>query len=93
MNGYGARAQAYWREHRPEDYRMIPEPERGAFFTRLGEDIEAGIARRTGELAGQEEPADPVGFKARYALLNTLRHTAEQEVLAQVLPAPQEAPG
>jgi hypothetical protein len=29
------------------------------------------------------------GFQARYALLNTLRHTAERDVLAEMLPVPR----
>jgi hypothetical protein len=30
------------------------------------------------------------GFQAGYALLNTLRHTAERDVLAEMLPVPQD---
>jgi len=90
MNPYGARAQAHWRAYRPEDYLRIPGQERAAFFARLGEDIEEAIARRTQELADQEELAQPAGFQARYALLTTLRHAAEQDVLAQMLPGPYD---
>ena len=90
LNPYGARAQAHWRNHLPEEYQQIPEQDRTAFFARLGEEIEARISQRTAELTDQEEPETPIGFKARYALLSTLRHTAEQEVLAEMLPAPQE---
>jgi hypothetical protein len=32
-----------------------------------------------------------IGFQARYALLSTLRHAAEQDVLAQMLPAPHDS--
>jgi hypothetical protein len=72
VNGYEAQAQAHWQAYLPEGCRQIPEHERPAFFARLGEDIEARIAQRTNELADRAEPAEPVGFQARYALLNTL---------------------
>jgi hypothetical protein len=85
VNHYGARAQAHWRAYLPQDYLRIPSRERAAFFARLGEDIEAAIGRRTEELTDQEEPAAVIGFQARYALLSTLRHAAEQDVLAQML--------
>jgi hypothetical protein len=88
VNHYGARAQAHWRDYLPQDYLRIPSRDRAAFFARLGEDIEAAIGRRTEELTGREEPDEVIGFQVRYALLNTLRHAAEQDVLAQMLPAP-----
>ena len=91
MNQYGARAQAHWRAYQPQDYLRIPSRERAAFFARLGEDIEAAIGRRTEELTEQEEPAEAIGFQARYALLATLGHAAEQDVLAQMLPAPRDS--
>ena len=90
LNPYGARARAYWRTHLPEEYQQIPERDRTDFFARLGEEIEASARQRTEELADQEEPETAIGFQARYALLSTLRHTAEQQVLAEMLPAPQE---
>jgi hypothetical protein len=90
LNPYGARAQAHWQTHLPQEYQQIPEQDRTAFFARLGEEIEARVSQRTAELTDQEEPETATGFKARYALLSTLRHTAEQEVLAEMLPAPQD---
>jgi len=90
MNRYGTRAQAHWRAYQPEDYLRIPSRERAAFFARLGEDTGAAIGRRTQELTDQEEPDTVIGFQARYALLATLRHAAEQDVLAQMLPAPPD---
>jgi hypothetical protein len=90
LNPYGARAQAYWQEHLPHEYEQIPEAERTVFFTELGEEIQERITMRTEELADREEPQEPIRFQARYALLNTLRQAAEQEVLAEMLPAPTE---
>ena len=91
LSPYGARAQAYWQEYLPQEYEQIPEAERTAFFARLGEEIKERVTLRTEELADQEEPEGPIGFKARFALLNTLRLAAEKEVLAEMLPAPAEA--
>lgn len=90
LSPYGARAQAHWQNHLPRQYQQIPQGERTAFFSRLGEEIEARISQRAAELTDQEEPPGPIGFKDRYALLSSLRHTAEQQVLAEMLPAPQE---
>jgi hypothetical protein len=90
LNPYGARAQAHWQNHLPGEYQKIPEQDRTAFFARMGQEIEARISQRTAELTDQEELETPIGFQARYALLSTLRHTAEQEVLAEMLPAPED---
>ena len=90
LNPYGARAQAYWQQYLPQEFEQIPEADRTAFFARLGEEIQERITVRTEELTDEEEPEEPIGFQARFALLNTLRHAAEQEVLAEMLPAPTE---
>jgi hypothetical protein len=90
LSPYAARAQAHWQEYLPQDYERIPQAERAAFFSRLGEEIQERITLRAEELADQEEPEGPIGFKARFALLNTLRLEAEKEVLAEMLPAPAE---
>jgi hypothetical protein len=90
LNPYAARAQAHWQTYLPKQYEQIPEDERTAFFNKLGEEIQGRVILRAQELADQEEPEEPIGFKARFALLNTLRLEAEKEVLAEVLPAPAE---
>ena len=91
LSPYGARAQAHWQQHLPREYQQIPSRDRTEFFTRLGREIEARISQRTEELADQEEPETTIGFRDRFALLNTLRRTAEQEILAEMLPAPPES--
>lgn len=90
LNPYGARAQAHWQKYLPQEYDQIPPEDRTAFFAQLGEQIQERVTRLTEELTDQEEPEEPIGFQARYALLNTLRQTAEQQVLAEMLPAPAE---
>jgi hypothetical protein len=89
-NPYGARAQVHWQTYRSQEYAQIPEAERAEFFSRLGEEIQERVTSRAEELADQEEPEEPIGFKARFALLNTLRLDAEEEVLAEMLPIPDE---
>jgi hypothetical protein len=90
LSPYAARAQAHWQQYLPQQYAQIPQAERTAFFTRLGEEIQERITLRAEELMDQEEPGEPIGFQARFALLNTLRLEAEREVLAEMLPAPAE---
>lgn len=90
LSPYAARAQAYWQEYLPKEYERMLEAERAALFTRLGEEIQERVSLRAAELADKEEPAEPIGFKARFALLNTLRLEAEKEVLAEMLPASAE---
>lgn len=87
---YEARAQAHWQAYRPQEYAQIPEAERTEFFSRLGEEIQERVTLRAQELADQEEPEEPIGFQARFALLNTLRLEAEKEVLAEMLPVPAQ---
>jgi hypothetical protein len=90
LSPYAARAQAHWQDCLPREYEQIPEAERTAFFNRLGEEIQERVTLRAEELADQEEPEETIGFKERFALLNTLRLAAEQEVLAEMLRAPAE---
>jgi hypothetical protein len=90
LSPYAARAQAHWQQHLPQQYAQISEAERAAFFARLGQEIEERVTLRAEELTDLEEPEEPIGFQARFALLSTLRHAAEQEVLAEMLPAPAE---
>jgi hypothetical protein len=92
-NPYGARAQAHWQTYLPQAYAQIPEAERTAFFSRMGEEIQERVTSLAEELADQEEPQGPIGFQARFALLNTLRLEAEKEVLAEMLPVPEDPEG
>src|SRR5712692_10545767 len=88
---YTQRAENHWRDFRPADYEKIPPQERVAFFARLGAEIEERVTARAQQLIDRNEPDQPVGYLQRLALMNTLRHEAEQQVLDEMLPAPQEA--
>jgi hypothetical protein len=90
LNPYGRRALKHWKAFLPAEYLKIPEQDRPAFFASLGERIEEAVSRRAQELTDQEEPETVTGFRARFALLSTVREDAERQVLAEMLPAPQE---
>jgi hypothetical protein len=88
MNKYARRAMDHWQTHLPAEYQAMPETTREPWFRNLGEQIEDAITAREQELADQQEPTEPAGFKNNYALLMTLRHQAEEQVLEEMLPAP-----
>ena len=79
LNRYGRRAMEHWKTQLPQEYLAIPETDRQAWFAALGEQIETAVTRRAQELIDQQEPETTMGFKARYALLITLRHDAERQ--------------
>lgn len=88
LNKYARRAMDHWQTHLPEEYQAIPETTREPWFRDLGERIEEAVTAREQELADQQESTEPAGFKNNYALLMTLRHQAEEQVLEEMLPAP-----
>ena len=88
LNRYGRRALEHWKTQLPQEYLAIPENDRQAWFAALGERIETAVTRRAQELMDQQEPETTMGFQARYALLSTLRHDAERQILDEMLPAP-----
>jgi len=79
MNRYGAQAMTHWKEHKPQAFEELENPE--AFFTELGEVISTEIETRARDLAGQEP--DGEGYLQRLQRLNTSRLTAEDEGLRQ----------
>ena len=89
---YSILAESHWRDFLPADYQQIPPQDRQAFFGRLGAEIQERITRRAQDLIDQSEPDEPIGYQERLALMSTLRHEAEQQVLGEMLPAPQEEP-
>ncbi|MCZ4603319.1 hypothetical protein O3S80_05920 [Streptomyces sp. Lzd4kr] len=79
MNRYGDQAMTHWKEHKPQAFGELENPEE--FFTELGEEISTEIETRARELAGQEPAAE--GYLQRLQRLNTSRSTAEGEVLRE----------
>jgi len=87
MNRYGAVAQRHWQKFLPTQYAQIEDPT--AFFSELGEQIQEQINELKLSLAGD----DPGGesFLAKVGRLNAAEQMARERVLAQMLPAPENA--
>lgn len=79
MNRYGAQAMMHWKEHKPQAFGELENPEE--FFAELGEEISTEIENRARELSAQEP--DGKGYLQRLQRLNTSRLTAEGEVLRE----------
>ncbi len=88
MNHYGATARRHWQRHLAEQYAQIPDPE--SDFTRLGEEIAQMVDQRADQIAGD----DPAGedYLTKAGRLKEARLTAEDEVLREMLPEPQDEP-
>ncbi|MER6399355.1 hypothetical protein ABT263_25410 [Kitasatospora sp. NPDC001603] len=83
INRYGTEARAYWRRWLPTRYAALPDPV--AFFTALGEQVEA----LAGDLWDQyviadAAPADET-HEERVARLAQLKARAEHEVLDEMV--------
>lgn len=95
MNRYGHQAMKHWQEFDPSRYAEIGDPE--AFFTQLGEEVQAEIIQRSMVLAGPDRPGE--SYLQKVGRLNMARFTAESEVLRELVLIPdpedeeeQEAP-
>ncbi len=90
---YTTRAENHWRTFLPAQYEAIPPDSRPGFFARLGQQIQDRVTARAQQMIDQAEtPAGPdrPGYLAQLARMTTLRHEAEQQVLAEMLPAPPD---
>jgi hypothetical protein len=57
---YGHLAMRHWQRTDPDRYRAIPESEREAFFSQLGEQAETEIQQLQDALAGPEPAGRPI---------------------------------
>lgn len=94
---YAKRAENHWRTFLPAQYEAIPPDSRPGFFTRLGQQIQDRVTARAQQMIDQAEtaagpgsPGQPPSYLAQLALMTTLRHDAEAQVLAEMLPAPPD---
>ena len=90
MNKYAHMAARHWQTFLPDRLQAIPEQEREAFFTGLGEQAAVQIEELQMRLAGP----DPVGegYLEKVGRLNAARSQAEEIVLRElILPAPRES--
>lgn len=78
MNRYGQMAQDHTRQHRPDGYSQIPNPDE--FFAEVGEAIAAEVSRLRDQILGPPRPGeDPETYRLRsYQALAT----AEELTLA-----------
>lgn len=88
MNEYGAMARKHWRQHLPQRYAAIEDPD--AYFAALGEEAAAEIADRWAELQAQAGNPPGEDFTDRIGRLNALRKQAEEVVLADRVLLPPE---
>ena len=84
MNRYGAQAQRHWQTHLPQRYRQIEDPEN--YFAELGEQISDQIEATARQIAGPD-PANE-GYLDKVSRLNMARHSAEAQVLREMLTDP-----
>jgi hypothetical protein len=90
MNKYGERAREHWKTHRPQEYATIPDPEE--FFAQIGQEAERQIGQLQMKLAA--EAAQPeTTYPERVGLLNMAKLRAEEAVMAELLPPPENETG
>ena len=85
---YAARAESHWKRSRPGDYAKIPPAQRAAFFTRMGNEIEERILARTEQLISDQP--EQGGYMDALATRMTAAGEANRQVLAEMLPDPEE---
>lgn len=92
LGPYALKAALHWERFLPQEYAKIPPAGRATFFTRIGDEIERRIELRTGELRpdGTGETAEPPSYLGSLARQLGARTEAEQQVLDEMLPAPED---
>lgn len=90
MNQYGQTARDRTRQHRPDSFSLIPEPDR--FFEQVGEEIASEVSRLLDEIVGQPRPGENLE-EYRHRSYQALR-TAEEMTIAEhplFLPTPDRS--
>ncbi|MGI5213871.1 hypothetical protein [Plantactinospora sp. CA-290183] len=85
MNQYAAQAKSHWRNHLPNRYRQIANPDE--VFTELGEQIAQRIEDLSRALAGPDPEQET--YLDKLGRLNNARLSAEGQVLREMLPDPE----
>jgi hypothetical protein len=83
MNRYGALARRHWQQTDPARIQAIPESEREAFFTELGERAQSEILALADAIAGPDQPGE--SYLEKVARLNSARFDAESEILREMI--------
>ena len=86
MNQYSLIARRHWEQFRPRELATMEDPE--TFFARKGQELQAAVIEVQEAL---EETLPPeTGYQERVGQLNQIRATAEQQVMTELLPPPEE---
>lgn len=85
MNPYGERAKAYWETYRPTALAEIPETEREAFFTRIGEEVETEIGETFLDLVPDPEPGEELDAAERNGLIQMAKLRAREAAMAELV--------
>ncbi|MEV7929677.1 hypothetical protein [Kitasatospora sp. NPDC088779] len=83
INQYGTEARAYWRRWLPQRYAALPDPI--AFFTALGEQVEAQVGDLWDQLVIADTAPPEETHEQRVARLAQLKAHAEHEVLDETV--------
>ena len=83
VNELGLMAMDHWRVARPTSYQRIPQDERQAFFTDLGEEAQQKLESTAITLAGEDPPQETP--QERTDRLNRARLQARDQVLDQMI--------
>lgn len=84
INRYGETVRRHWEQQLPGQYARIEDPE--SFFALLGEYAALMIDELADDLAGDDPPGE--GYLDKVVRLTAARRLAEQEVIADLRPAP-----
>lgn len=88
MNEFGRMAQDHWRVARPISYQRIPQDEREAFFTDLGDQAQRQLETLWIALAGDDQQGESAQQKE--GRLNMARLQARDQVLAEMILLPED---
>ena len=86
MNRYGSMAMRHWQQTDPARFQAIPENEREAFFTDLGERVQSEILVLADAIAGRDRPGET--YMQKLGRLNQAQFDAESEVLREMVLIP-----
>ncbi len=86
MNRYGSMAMRHWQQTDPARFQAIPEQEREAFFTELGERAQSEILALADAIAGRDRPGE--SYLQKLGRLNQAQFDAESEILREMVLIP-----
>jgi hypothetical protein len=79
-------AMRHWQQTDPARFQAIPEKEREAFFTELGERAQSEILALADTIAGRDRPGE--SYMQKLGRLNQAQFDAESEILREMVLIP-----